>query len=429
MATFKAVVLSHHKKDDGTYNVKIRVTHKRKVRYLPTPFYIESSQMTRGLRIKDQSINDKIDEKIKELREACLSIGFITNDMDVDQLVDALSIRADKMDFIQFAKGYVEELRKNGRTKTADSYSTAINSLSLFNKEKPLYFSLISKQYMYQYFCSLSKLAQNTRHNYIVAIKTIYNEAIKRLNDEDENIIIAKYGVFKLIDIPNIQANKSNVLTRRQMQAVIDSPYDGNASYDMAKDLYIFSFVCFGINYADIKRLEKSQYKDGILTYIRKKTEARTSEPMEMKVEIPPIAQKIIKKYSGDKKYLFDFRGLKRGSDCARRIHAAFQNAGIEKKYDNYLAKAGHIKGKYTFYSARHTMASLARNECGVDFMVVHEMLNHAVPREFKTTDTYIIKDYSNIWEANKKLLALFDWSKYEQMLDESISKRRTPSY
>lgn len=95
-----------------------------------------------------------------------------------------------------------------------------------------------------------------------------------------------------------------------------------------------------------------------------------------------------------------------------RYIHCIFQNAGVEEKGD-YLSKIGHKKGRYVFYTARHTMATLARNECGADFMMVHQMLNHATPQSMRTTDVYIQKDFSPLWEANEKLLALFDWSFY----------------
>lgn len=118
-------------------------------------------------------------------------------------------------------------------------------------------------------------------------------------------------------------------------------------------------------------------------------------------------------KYSGDEKYLIDFQGHPRTSDIPRRIHAAFQNAGIEPESENYLAKAGHVKGKYTFNSARHSMATYARNVCGIDKLTVHEMLNHATPQEYKITDVYLRRDYSHLWAANEKLLALFDWGFY----------------
>lgn len=33
MATFKAEVYAHQKKQDGTYNIKVRVTHNQKKKY------------------------------------------------------------------------------------------------------------------------------------------------------------------------------------------------------------------------------------------------------------------------------------------------------------------------------------------------------------------------------------------------------------
>ena len=40
MATFKAEVYKHQKRSDGTWNVKIRVTHNRQKKYLSTPIYV-----------------------------------------------------------------------------------------------------------------------------------------------------------------------------------------------------------------------------------------------------------------------------------------------------------------------------------------------------------------------------------------------------
>lgn len=76
-----------------------------------------------------------------------------------------------------------------------------------------------------------------------------------------------------------------------------------------------------------------------------------------------------------------------------------------------------------TFYAARHSMATIARTHeitnkdkkqniggAGLDKYVVHEMLNHVDPA-MKVTDIYLVKDWNILWEANKKLLSLFDWA------------------
>ena len=42
MATFKAEVYAHQKRADGTYNIKIRVIHQQRKKYIPTTYYAVS---------------------------------------------------------------------------------------------------------------------------------------------------------------------------------------------------------------------------------------------------------------------------------------------------------------------------------------------------------------------------------------------------
>lgn len=412
MPTFKGLVIPSKKKQDGTWNVKIRVTHKGKSRFLSTPFYVTQSQLTRGYKIKDAKINDTIDEKIKDYRNAVANIGFLADSIDIDHLITLLQNQETPIDFLDFADKYVKHLWDNNRIGTARAYNTAINSLKKYNKNLPLPFDKITAKYMYDYFCALQKqFKPNTVSLYIMSVRTIYKAAQLQYNDDEANLTIVKYGVFKLIDTPKAETSEDNVFTKEQMQAIIDTPYTGVWITDFAKDMFIMSFVCFGINPADLLFAKKSQYKDGILTYRRQKIASRVGKDAEMKIKLSDIAKIILDKYSGDKEYLIDFRGHKRGKHICRFIHATFQDAGIEK--ENKSNRSGYKRDEYVFYTARHTMATLARNECGIEYMIVHQMLNHATPTSLKTTDIYIQKNFSPLWEANEKLLALFDWSFY----------------
>ena len=63
------------------------------------------------------------------------------------------------------------------------------------------------------------------------------------------------------------------------------------------------------------------------------------------------------------------------------------------------------------FYAARHSWATIARSAAvGVEKATVHEALNH-VEEQMKVTDIYIARDWSVIWDANRKVLAMFDWT------------------
>lgn len=69
MATFKLVILPHHKKGDGTYNPKIRITHNRKVKYISTTYYIESEKITKTFKIKDLNIQSALDNLVIDYRK------------------------------------------------------------------------------------------------------------------------------------------------------------------------------------------------------------------------------------------------------------------------------------------------------------------------------------------------------------------------
>ena len=62
MVTFKAIVLKHHAKTDGTYNVKIRVTHGRKAKYINTNFAVTKNDITESFKLKNHFF---IDEMVK----------------------------------------------------------------------------------------------------------------------------------------------------------------------------------------------------------------------------------------------------------------------------------------------------------------------------------------------------------------------------
>lgn len=412
MATFKAVIKPKERKQDGTWNVKIRVTHNRVTRYIATPFWVTQEQVTRSFKIKDSAILDKVELEIKRYRDAIINIGFIADGLSTDHLIRLVNNDSDKIDFIKFMEDYVEDLYKKGRTGTAKVYARSCLSLKKYNKNKPLYFSNITSYFMLDYYNSISKrLKDNSIRSYIISIKTMYRLAEKHYNDEEMGITIVKRDVFRLIELPPLEDSDRTSLTVEQMQSVIDVPYTGAWYHDFIKDMFILSFVCLGVNPKDIFFMKKENLIGDILTYRRSKISNRLGKESEMQIKLSDVAKIIIAKYSKDKKYLIDFRGRTRDISQCNYIHEVFKNAGLEDFRS--LKESNSDKYKYCFYTARHTMATLSRNECGADFMMVHQMLNHATPQSLRTTDVYIQKDFSPLWEVNEKLLNLFDWSFY----------------
>ncbi len=401
MATFSVVVKTSDKKKDGTYNVKIRITHNRKSRYKSTPFFIPASEVSKTGKIKNQYVLDKVNEEIKVLRQKNNELGFSIADLDVDSVISLLERKNNNIDFVAFARRKAESImNEKGRELTGKRYIYVLNTFIKFVGRDVIPFEMMKKSLILQYQQHLKKHRnQSTADSYIELLHTMYRMAEKELNDKEAGIEIVKYDCFDFYKRTKVSRSPRAFKTTDEMQRVIDCPYKGVWGFDFVKDMFVFSFITCGTNPADLIRLKKSNVKDGVLTYRRKKVENRMGADAEIQIKLSDVAQIIIDKYDDKGDYLIGFGTHTRGATIFSRMHDILKAAGVE---DNYV-----------FYSARHSMASFARNICGVDFMTVNDMLNHSVPQSLATTDTYIRHDYTHIWRANEKLLSLFDWSFY----------------
>ena len=88
--TFKAVVYADNKRQDGTYNVKIRLTHRRQTLKLSTNIYVASHQLTRSLKIKDQSVIDATTQIIMRWRSIVGALGAVADSLTAKQIVEHL---------------------------------------------------------------------------------------------------------------------------------------------------------------------------------------------------------------------------------------------------------------------------------------------------------------------------------------------------
>lgn len=103
MATFKYEIFKDRKRIDGTYNVKIRVTHNRKLKRIPTSIYVTKEDITKGFKIKNQSILDELNNIISIYRSKCNLLSLLINDMDITELVEHITKTDEsslKIDFI-----------------------------------------------------------------------------------------------------------------------------------------------------------------------------------------------------------------------------------------------------------------------------------------------------------------------------------------
>lgn len=432
MATFKIVVLPHQKKEDGTYNVKIRVTQNRKSKYIKTSQYVTASDITkkkeRGaekIRIKNQAIIDLMDEIVLSYRRRLVEAGPQAEQWDVDKVVEYLTREVKeefRLDILEYGRKYADSLERKGKLGTARQYRISMNALERFAGSK-LDVNDITVSFLKSFEKHLLEepAFKGTRSGdavptgkmktdmairlYMSHLRFLFNQAKLEFNDEEAgniNIPLSPFGRYK---IPTIPLSKHRVLTVEQIQQIIDLPYkkqSKNFSYStfvVAKDVFLLSFGLMGMNTADLYEL--NSFSDGIITYERRKTRTRRADKAMIKVKVEPELLPLFDKYKG-KDTVFKFNERYKDSETFNRM----VNTGLKA-----VGKEIGIPG-LNFYYARHTMASICANKLGIDIARVDEMLNHSEP-QLALARVYIEKDFKPLWEANRKLIDLFDWSFY----------------
>ena len=414
MVTFKAEVYAHQRKQDGTYNIKVRVTQNQKKRYLATPWFVTKDDLTRSMKLKNQMYIDLTDDLIRTYRNKCDNLGTKIKTMTVDEVVayieKPLETERWDLDIVQYTRDHIRRLQETGHEGNAQSYKVAINSLVKFLGREKVSISEITVKLLkswVDWILNQDRVKQGfAPHNYLSKLRAIHNMAKKEFNDEGAGIIRIPNSPFSHIDLPKEPVPDKRALTIEQMKKIlalpyITSPYPNTNRYNFALDLFILSFALVGMNLVDMYYCECCT--DGRITYDRIKTKNRRADHARISIKIQPEIQALVDKYRDPTgKRMFKFYRMYASMTT---IHKAV-GAGLKK-----IAEAIGLD-ELDFYAARHTWATIAQNDAGVDKWTVHTSLNH-VDDETKITDTYIRKSWDPIDNANRKVLNLVNINRH----------------
>lgn len=395
MATFKPTIFKDRQRDDKTWNVFIRFTHERKVRYISTTMYVTKKDLTASMKIKNQQILDRCDILIKDYRKKIAVLFLEVNDMDIDSIVDFIkSSKEEKggIDFIDFSRKWCA---RHQEIKGIKNYMSAINSFCLFFGRETIYCSEVTVKSMKRFEEYLNG-KERAKSLYTSSIIHLFNEAREYYNDEDNDIIRIKNSLSKYKP-PKMNVAEKRALSTDDIRRIFVLPYSDmkvkgkQCRRDLALDCFKLSFCLMGMNSADL--YNATDYDGEYITYCRTKTKDRRNDHAKMVVRVHPMIKELVDKYKGEERVFNFHKRFSSMADFNRSINIGLKEIGKELGIENLQ-----------FYSARHSMATIAINDVRIDKWTVNEMLCHT-DLSMKVTDLYIKKDFSPINEANFRLL------------------------
>ena len=417
MLTIKAMVKKDGLRVDRTYNVKLSFTYNRKVKRLSTSLFATADDLTKSLDFKDGTpIKRKVDKLVESYREMCDKLQVDANNYTLDEILEMLKADEERhkpVDFIQFCQWWITTTTIKGKK----NYQSAVNAFIAYLGTDYLEASKITASVINGFMGYLMKQSEEKAEAlakagkriptnrsislYLGSLRHLFNEAKKKHNDYDRNIIRITNSPFEYVTIPKQQATRKRAITSEQIRSIWQYPYerkiDGTLKQEsitnLAKDCFILSFCLIGMNSADL--FNCTELNDDTITYYRTKTTARRLDKAKMEVKIPSFLEPLFEKYrdkTGKRVFKF-YRLYNTDKNFNRAINLGLKTIGEKLKLIDL-----------EYYAARHSWATIALNKCRIDKYVVHEALNH-IDESMRVTDIYIERDFVNENKANEKVV------------------------
>ncbi|MDK2978982.1 MAG: integrase/recombinase XerD [Bacteroidales bacterium] len=400
---------TRRKKEDGTYPVKLRLTQKGKRKY----FSIDSKTLSYSFTKREFETIMKPDSrgKNKDYRLSFNNIektaAKIIENMPVftfDGFKKAFQNKGNNKDVFSFFTTYIEDLKKEGRINYASTYETTLKTLKNYHKKKEFLFNDLTAKYLknFELYLKADSKSVTTIAIHMRNIRRIYNLAIKQgavklelypFGDRDSE----KY------QIPESQ-NIKKALSKDHIRKIMRyKPLEGTPEH-FYRDLWVFSYLCNGMNMADILRLKYSNIDNDNILFIRHKT-SRKRKNKPIQVSMLPQAKKIIERWGTkpvfSSNYIFSI--LTDGLTPEQEVKKIKQETKQANKYIKRIANDKLNLGvKISTYTARHSFASILKLS-GENVSFISEAMGHS---DLKTTENYLSSfDDKQRKKAAKKLL------------------------
>lgn len=410
MATFKVVVF--RKRADGFYSVFIRITQNRRKTHVKTDKVVSDKGLVKGTKeVRDSFVLSSCMSTINEWVERLNKVD--SKDWTVEQVRSFLETSSEDICFSDFARTYIQGLYKKLQATSVKQYYAALKHIEKYAGTDKIMFSMMTTTFVSAWVDSLID-NPSARSCYPLMIKRIFNEAVKIYNDYDSGVSLIKNNPWLKVKIERTRVPDKRAITMEECRAFFALSPD-NPRLQLAIDVCKMILCLAGINAADLYKMQKSEYYDGILHYERRKTRTHRTDRAYIEMRVPDMLLPTFEKYFAEKEdpYLFTFHDMYSSGQSFDTNLCTFM-VTLCKEY------LGMVDAKhYTPYTFRHSWATIAQNDVGAGYGEIAFAMNHVSAH--KVTMGYVKPDFSRAWELNEKVV--------EKVFFTNEPSRRTQKY
>lgn len=384
-----------HPNKDGSFNIKIAISACRETVFLTTRYNVDSEKQFESGRVVRREDAKEINRKIR--------LQIMQYEEIVDEFEPGLSakeIRSRLEDYltkpkslIEFAEVYQARLERNGQTSYAQNMGYTISWL-----QRCFSHNLSLKDISYVAICKFESYL--TEHNQSSTTVNIRMSHLKALLNAAVNEGLVEYKVFPFRNYHMPSKNVRDIcIDHNELSKLRDATFDGVSAkrFNVARDLFMLSFYCGGINLTDIM---DATLTSNVLTFIRKKTATKKKgSDIQVSITIQPEARAIIDKYinkaTGKLDMGYNYSDYKQFcSFVTKSLGRIGEQLGFEKKL--------------MFYSARKTFVQFG-SELGIPLYI----LEYAIGQTIKEASNRPVFNYLKVMrsQADLAIRTIIDYS------------------
>ncbi|MFA7493505.1 MAG: site-specific integrase, partial [Proteiniphilum sp.] len=295
--------LDTREKADGLSNVKVRVYFNRKYMYYSTNIDLKPAPRNKEGEIIGKSELEKILTAVRRTDEqkeinTKLTTYLTKAEKIINKLDTAFSFEKfdemylegrDVFGSVSFAfDKHIRDLETEGRIATAINYRASITNLESYKMN--LKFTDITPSFLKKYERWMLDEGKSitTVGIYLRALRSIFNQ-----QDIDRKLYPFGSGKYEIPSGKNIK----KALTLEEIARIYNYEADPGSTEEMARDYWIFLYLCNGMNVKDFCSLKWVDIDDDILTYRREKTKRTRKDAKKITVSLKAETWDIINKY------------------------------------------------------------------------------------------------------------------------------------
>ena len=377
------LLVTRRKKLSGKYPVKIRIIYQRNNKDFPIGIDLTQEEFdgatAKHIKGLHREVSKKLNEKINKANKIIGEPGVFT----FDKFSEAFNGRVkDSSNLYALFDDYIKILTDEERLKTAESYITAKNSFKDYKNNIGLYDITPGFLNNYQSYQRKRKISSNkvglsdtTIGIYVRTLRSIYNYAISLgIIKRDESY---PFGKRKFV-IP-ASRNIKKALSIQEVSKIYNYQTIPGTAEDKARDFWIFSYLCNGINFKDVSLLQNKNIDGDMLRFVRAKTKNTTrANQTTISCHLGDAAKSIIEKWRNHNRegdgYLFAI--LQVDDDARQQVRRVAQ---FIKNTNKYMKRISHTIGIEMVANTGHTRHSSATilKRSGASIEQIQEALGH----------------------------------------------------